>query len=509
MCAHSNWPDLRARYTSGMIWRAFIYAVALLMLLQGCSKRVSNDQPPRSAPKAAYVLHNDSISTLDTRVLISVSELQKLAEDIPKRTDVNEDFDIAHGKICPCIGGKKLGSWSIGGHADGAITVPSNPQVTLNQVQNTIEITVPVSVEVSVHTRGAIKFGGSIKGSANLLVTALPVINNDWTVNPNVSVTHHWITNPYFEVGNHITGKHKISIEKISDKKIKELEEKFTRRMNKSMASPIDIRSDAFKLWKKCHLVKRINSNNSWLTVTPTAIKSATPIVQSSGLAVDIGVDAKMVAYIGQDPGNQAIATLPPPTLLKAITPHLRFSFPVIVTYEELSNRVAKKVVDKSWSYQYSKGKSVKVTPTTLNIYPAEGALAVYGEFDADVSGKWMKSKVGLTLIADPVFDNEHKTLRFENIRFSVDSDNDLVTTADWLLHDVFVQHLQSTLDTDLSSDYDKAIERANKDIANTKLEGATLRGALKGIGIRSIAILDQSLVIPVTVNGQILVSMP
>ena len=509
MCAHSSWPELCARYTSGMIWRAFIYVNILVMLLQGCSERVSNDQPPRIAPKAAYVLQNDSVSTLETRVLISASTLQKLAADIPMRTDVNEDFDIAHGKICPCVRGKKLGSWSVGGHADGAITVPSNPQVTLNQGQNRIEMIVPVSVEVSIHTRGAIKVGGTIKGSANLLVTALPVINNDWTVNPNVTVTHQWISNPNFEVGNHITGKHKISIKKISDKKLNDLQEDFARRMNKSIAGPIDIRSDASKLWKKCHIVKPINSGNSWLTVTPTAIKSATPIVQSGAVALDVGVDAKMVAYIGQDPGKPAIAALPPPTLLKAITPHLRFSFPVIVTYEELSNRVARKVIDKSWSYQYSKGKSVTVTPTKLIIYPSEGSLAVYVEFDADVSGKWMKSKVGLTLIAEPVFDNNHNTLRFENIRFFVDSDNNLVTTADWLLHDVFVQHLQSAMDTDLSSNYDSAIDRANKDIANTRLEGATLHGALKGIGIGSIAILDQSLVIPVTVNGKISISMP
>jgi len=441
--------------------------------------------------------------------LISASTLQKLTADIPRRTDINEDFDIAHGKICPCIGGKKLGNWSIGGHADGAITVPSDPQVTLNQGQNRIEMTVPVSVEVSVHTRGAIKFGGTIKGSANLLVTALPVINNDWSVNPNVKVTHQWISNPYFEVGNHITGKHKISIEKIAEKKIKALQDNFARRMNRSTASPIDIRKDVSKFWKQCHMVKRINSDNSWLTVTPTAIKSATPIVQSGAVALDVGVDAHMVAYIGQDPGNLAIAALPPHTLSKVITPHLRFSFPVIVTYEELSNRVARQVVGKPWSYKYSRHKIVTVTPTTLKVYPAEGALAVTVEFDADVSGKWMKSKVALTLIAEPAFDNEHKTLRFENCRLSVDSDNDLVTTADWLLHDVLVRHLQTAMETDLSNKYDSEIDRANKEIANAKLEGASLHGAVKGIGFGSIAILDRALVIPVTVNGWILVSMP
>lgn len=505
---NNSYPENCAPCTSRMSWRVFIYVNILFVLLQGCSERVSNDQLPRNAPDKA-VLQNDKVSTLETRVLISKNRLQELAADIPRRTDINENFDIAHGKICPCIGGKKLGSWSIGGHADGAITLPSNPQVTLNQRQNRIEMTAPVTVEVSVHTRGAIKVGGTIRGSLTLLVSALPVINNDWTVNPNVSVTHQWITNPYFEVGNHITGKHKISIKSIADKKIEKLQEDFAKRMNRSTASHIDIRPDILKFWKQCHMVRRINSANYWLTVTPTAIKSDVPTVQSGEVALDVGVDAKMVAYIGQDPGKLAIATLPPPTLSKTITPHFRFSFPVIVTYEELSDRVARKVVGKPWSYQYSKHKSVKITPTKLKIYPSGGSLAVYVEFDADVSGKWMKSKVALTLIGEPVFDNENKTLRLENCRLSVDSDNDLVTTADWLLHDVFVQRLQAAMKTDLSKKYNSEIDRANKEITNTKLEGATLHGALKGIGFGSIAILDQSLLIPVTMNGKIMVSMP
>lgn len=483
--------------------------ILLSFSLSGCGEKLKNDTVPRGGEPVDYVVENADISTLDTRVSIHKNELQEMLASFPKRHRIDDNFDIADGQICPCIGGGNLGTWSIGGHASGWFVLTGTAKVHFNNKHpDRIYLTLPLSVDVTVKTRGTIKIQETIDGKLDLTVSLKPQINEDWSINSNVQVTHKWTKAPSFVVGNDITGRHRVTVQGAADKALESLKKDIAKEINKSANSQLNAKPMISEAWKKAHLLEKVADQDAWVAIKPLALSLVNPSINGDSIIFDAGIAAKVSTFFGSKPELGEATKLPSPKIVKSLTPAFNVTMPLVVDYSKLSEAVSQQVVGTPWNYEYGDNGKVTVTFQKLDIFPSQGRIAIYTEFSADVPGKWADTDVELTLLGDPVFDNNSKIISIEDLDFALDADNDLIGGADWLLHDVFKAYLQKMAKVDLSEDYVGAIERANREIDNAEIDSITLKGTVKGIGIDKIAVLEKAIVLPLNCTGSLSVQV-
>ena len=144
------------------------------------------------------------------------------------------------------------------------------------------------------------------------------------------------------------------------------------------------------------------------------------------------------------------------------------FSLLMHIPYSQLEDRIAEKIVGKT----YASGKSNALTVTSINLYPAEHLLIIDVGFEANVLGPMIKATGNVYISTRPVANPENRQLIFEDLQLTRTIDSRLLSAVTTILRQQLLTALQKVSILDLSSSLTKLESSIAKSLSNPDKTG-------------------------------------
>jgi uncharacterized protein DUF4403 len=229
----------------------------------------------------------------------------------------------------------------------------------------------------------------------------------------------------------------------------------------------------------------------AWLALRPRAAQAG-PIVgtEAGTLRTVVELIAQPIAKIDAAPDPEH---RPLPDLARVASPPSEFhvALPVRVPYAALNKRLAETVV----------GTSVDV---------GGGRTLSVAEIQAYGSGPQVILQVGLSgaargfayLAGTPAIDPESRTLRFDGLQFSLESDSALVRATGRLLHRTLVAQLESRARLPLGAQIDTLRAQLGAALNRELAPGVDLAGSVDRLDLRGVYPIQDGLEAVVVFGG-------
>jgi hypothetical protein len=202
-----------------------------------------------------------------------------------------------------------------------------------------------------------------------------------------------------------------------------------------TLPSDVDFTDSVAKVWKEVQEPRQIVPQ-VWLLSNPETAFISNPTGENGVVNFDIGLSCEPRLEYGDDP--KAKAGNPP--VLTHMHEGAGFSLSLEggVSYES-----AKTILKKALAVQDLDISGHKVRITDVDVYPS-GDMLVIGL----TVKKPFRAKLWLT--GKPVVDSSQESISVDNVEYSIQTKNFLLSTADWFLHSTVQKTIQSKAHFDL-----------------------------------------------------------
>lgn len=399
----------------------FFILLGATLLANGCRK--VKPRPPEAVGFDEPI--PATTSYLTGRITFELDDLERKINRELKPVLVTED----------ALEGRKGEKWQL--------RVERSGPVKLRYKQQRVSFTAPLQVWVSnplAFKRNKRRrevdpnFVASKKPLASLSVnfdTPL-IVQNNWTLSTKSRfVDYEWLEKPRLRVLGVGVPVQNIA-EKIIDARKKDIE----LAIDQAVAGELHLDREIRRIWRDLQRPLLLNKqpDSVWLVPTPTTVAAGPISGNSRSITVPLRIGFSAATRFGPKPIVALSSKLPRLRKLAHIQPVSDLKVMFTIPFEDL-NRVLSNSL-KGRKLELAKGM---IQVKSASVYGGQHALIV----KTDVGGK---VKGTLYFKGKPYFDTLTNTLQIRNVDFDVHTEERLLATADWLLHDKLRDTLQSAL---------------------------------------------------------------
>jgi len=400
----------------------FIFLLgATLLLANGCRK--VNPKPPAAEgfddPIPA------TVSYLTGRITFELSDLERKINKELKPVLVMED----------ALEGRKGEKWQL--------RVERNGPVKLRYEKQRVSITAPLQVWISNplafkrNKRRLAKDSTFVAKKQSLCALSVNfdtplVVTKKWTLATKLRfVDYKWIEKPKLR----ILGV-RLSIQNIAEKIIDSRKGDIEAAIDQAVAGELHLDKEIRKIWRDIQRPLLLNKtpDSVWLVPSPLSVAAGPISGNSRTITVPLRIGFATATYFGKHPNVKPSSKLP---VLQKVA-HLRpisdlkvlFTIPFADLNRVLSNNLKGRKLELAGGL---------ITVKSASVYGGQHALIL----KTDVGGSM---KGTLYFHGKPYFDTLSNTLQIRDVDFDVHTEEQLLATADWLLHDKLRDTLTAAL---------------------------------------------------------------
>lgn len=260
--------------------------------------------------------------------------------------------------------------------------------------------------------------------------------NTDWSLQPHTRVQHIvWTKEPVLKVA-FVT----INLRKKVESLLLEKEESLTKLVDDAILKLIDTKSMMEKLWVDIQKPILLNRQKKKIWLHHRAENLNASLVQDGKyLGLDVLLQTKIRTLVEGDEIIELNHKLPPYTPATVQESGLSLYILSSATFSDINFLLNEELRGKELSAQ---GYSARIK--NLQVYGTARGLALQVEVQGDASGT-------LYAYGTPEYDSATSTLKIKHIDFDVASEDVLVKSADWLLHEDALSLLEEKLSLELA----------------------------------------------------------
>ncbi|MEC5125893.1 DUF4403 family protein [Verrucomicrobiales bacterium BCK34] len=299
-----------------------------------------------------------------------------------------------------------------------------------------------------------VELGGIVGGKLS------PVIAPDWKVNPNL-VPHLNLSKANLNIG----GLGNIDVTNLLGSSLSGFVQKEAQKLTPAFKKQFDLKSEVEKLWQEGYINELISDEpRVWLNVDPRAV-FLSPIDYSTPEALGVTVAIQSETFLtNREPAAPAPIPLPNLQPLPEGT-RTDLRVPLIVSMKELNE------VLETEDIEIKTGLGTKI-----NISGIEAQVGQNGLLNLKIDLRTGRTPIGrgisgeIWMKARPIIDYEKQTLGFSNVELTVETRDQLTSTAAWLVEELLVKGIESQLRVDLNDYKEELDEEVQKAIQSADL---------------------------------------
>ena len=240
-------------------------------------------------------------------------------------------------------------------------------------------------------------------------------------------VDYRWIERPTIR----ILGLN-ISVTKLADSVLRKRRADIESAIDSVVHESLRLDQQIIDIWQDLQKPLRISTRPDTLWIIPNPVGIATAPIRGNRqtITVPVQINFRADTRIGTKPVVHLARRLPRLHRLAKLPPLSQLRVLAFIPYTDL-NRILKQTLEKE-KLTLVGGK---LTIKSASIYGGGQSLILKTDVGGAVNGV-------LYFHGQPVYDTLDNTLRVKNVDFDIETQEALLSTADWLLHD----HLRDTL---------------------------------------------------------------
>jgi hypothetical protein len=390
-------------------------------------------------------LPTTTVSHLSLTLDASISAIAALLEKVvPARFPLEEDFNVP-------IFNRVHASAEGGGLARSPIALQVDAAHKRVQVKNSVSgrIRVKNSDAAFIKANAAADVSGSIDGSFS------PEVLKDWRVDPHLQLS--------IGVGGvlHLGAFGNKDITGLISAKVAEVRARIEDELKKKLARELDRRADAERLWNGMNSIHKVwDQPPVWVRITPKQATYAQMTYGKDSLQCGASLEMEARVFVQRDAPNVLKSQFPDLAIADKTSDDFDLLLPFEVSYGAINDQLRLLLCGRE--FDLAGAGSVSLTKATIEPY-GSGILVI-----AEFKGKrgWFKSASGtLYIVGEPVFDAAKATLRLDNLKYTVETEDVLREVAEWLWHSTLLAEMQKVAVVQLSEEMKKAKETANEQV--------------------------------------------
>ena len=253
------------------------------------------------------------------------------------------------------------------------------------------------------------------------------------------------------------------------------------------------------RIWNK--LQKPIAFNKAhkvaWLQFTPLQVELGKITTENGDLLVQTRVRALTRTLIGTNPQYEVDSTLPPLIIRKSLPDTAQVHLLAEIPFDDLNDLLRSQFVGNTFEV---KGKKLHIRKAEVSGCGSDMVLAL--TVKGDMNGM-------VYLRGQPYFDPLSQRLSLQNFDFELNTNQMLLTYADWLLHSTFKHYAQERLSLPLSERVQQIPQRIMTGIERGK-DGHKLDFGIESWHFQphSVQVHGQMLVANVTADARVRIEL-
>ncbi|MDD2963383.1 MAG: DUF4403 family protein [Bacteroidales bacterium] len=314
-------------------------------------------------------------------------------------------------------------------------------------------------------------------------------IQPNWTVATTTTPTgYSWLKSPSLKFG-----PVDLPIGFIADNFLKNNQVPIAKAIDKIVAEQLNLRKYGDEAWKALSTPLKVNEEyNTWIVMHPMELYTIPVTSQKGKIIHQMSIKALSEVFVGQPPHQQTFA-VPDMKIVDKVPQDFSVMLQTRLLYSEMRVIARKHVVGKT----YEIGKR-NITIKSVDVFPSAEKVALKAEVDGDLRGT-------LYFTGKPVYDTATAEIRLDDVDFDISTRNVLHKTASWLLGGVINKKISQQMVFPIQKELETARQQMNNYLQNNKLTPElTLQGKIHKIGFGNISILEDGLLIPVTLTGNL-----
>jgi hypothetical protein len=299
-----------------------------------------------------------------------------------------------------------------------------------------ITLSLPVQISGTVDAKMVgIKIRNKTPVEAQVIITVFSELymNKTWNLESKTQIKEiKWVKDPKLKVAGI-----KVNLRPPMEKAIRNNEEKIISKLDQSIGSMIKLRNIVQKLWIDIQKPIRVNKKvvPVWLKAELTDMNGRILSRSKDTLMIEVGLKSKLRTVLDS---AEAMKNIPPLPAFQRKTEGgegVNAYALATVPFQEV-NKVLTQVTD-TMKFNFGSNQ-VRVKDAEMYGTTDHGIairIGLRGDVNADV---FLKGSVG--------YDSASQTVLIQDFGFDLNSENSLISAADWLAHDVIIDRIRPYL---------------------------------------------------------------
>jgi hypothetical protein len=319
------------------------------------------------------------------------------------------------------------------------IEITKRKKILLSWKGSTLYYSLPIKVSVKFIKSVAgikVKNNRPIEMELVLYLATKLGFDNKWNLTPKSKLDEiHWVKDPKLNLG-----VVKINLRKFVINTIEKNEDKLIPKLDETLSKLLKTRNTITKIWNDIQKPIRINKKETevWLKAYAEEMTAKLTDTDPGTVTLDVELKAWLQLIVDGQSMPASNQTLPDYKKKENTEDSIKIFVLARIPYKKVNTILNKELTGKKISAQ-----GYSTTLKKIRIYGTNEGLAVDLKVAGDVSGRiYARGKLH--------YDTLSSLLSTQEFHFDIDSENVLVNSADWLLHDNAIGIIAEKLQLDV-----------------------------------------------------------
>jgi len=314
-------------------------------------------------------------------------------------------------------------------------------------------------------------------------------VTPEWQVQTKTSPAgFDWVRKPFVRFG-----PVEIPVAPTVGRIINEQQESLAARLDQQVRNELPIRRYVERAWTLMQTPVQVSeAYQTWLKVTPTEVLITPLLARDGKVKALVGIKGYTETIIGRkpQPGNAALPLL-------QVTDSITDDFSVGIS-GEISHAYATELVAKRFVNQKFGSSGYEVTVTAVDLYGNGNHLIIKAGIAGSVNGT-------VYLRGKPYYDPATQMLSLQNLEYDLDTRNQLLKTASWLLRGTFLRRLTEAFKVPVGKQLAEAKQNLQEKLDNNQIvKGIYLNGHIDELVPSTVVITPDAIFAVVLAKGKV-----
>ncbi|HTJ49740.1 MAG TPA: DUF4403 family protein [Cyclobacteriaceae bacterium] len=397
---------------------SFSFIVLMMLMLLNACERI-RPKPPQA-------------TNIDSTLTIPLSTI-----NIPIDYEVAKLEEMINTKIK----GVFLDQWlKLNNKGDSLyLQLEKRSDIKLSWDKKTLSYSLPLNVSAKFKKSIAgirLKNSEPIKTQLTLYVSSQIELDNRWNLKTKSTIKKiNWISDPQLNLAFI-----KVNLRKIVENMIEKNEDKLLSKLDNALGNVVDMRKVVSKIWMDLQKPIRINKKGLQIWLKAEAQNMSARFVDKDPELITLEVELKafVQTILEHETVPASNAILPPFKRKDNDSTGL-----TIFVLSKIPFEVVNEILNRELDGKALAAKGYSTTIKKIDVYGTAKGLAIKLKVRGDLDGQ-------LYVTATPGYDTLKARLFANHFSFDIDSENALLNSADWLLHDDALDTIKKVLVVDL-----------------------------------------------------------